>query len=158
MQAPHRGGSSDREKELQRRAESLEWQLERALAENERLRKQLEEGADLRFAPRRRGASRTRSLVDGGGAQQRMGTIARAHGAGAGTGLRVEGEPEWGMPGLGATGESGGADLPATAKRTAAKPGSVAGRHGLESGRTPQNLRVLLSEQVTVHGIEPHRG
>ena len=43
MQAPHRGGSSDREKELQRRAESLEWQLERALAENERLRKQLEE-------------------------------------------------------------------------------------------------------------------
>ena len=43
MQAPNRGGSSDREKELQRRVESLERQLERALAENERLRKQLEE-------------------------------------------------------------------------------------------------------------------
>jgi transposase len=43
MQAPHRGGSSDREKELERRVESLEKQLERALAENERLRKQLEE-------------------------------------------------------------------------------------------------------------------
>src|ERR1700693_6083086 len=43
MQAPNRGGSSDREKELKRRAESLEKQLERALAEIERLRKQLEE-------------------------------------------------------------------------------------------------------------------
>jgi len=43
MQAPHDGGSSAREKELQRRVESLERQLERALAENERLRKQLEE-------------------------------------------------------------------------------------------------------------------
>ena len=32
------------------------------------------------------------------------------------------------------------------------------GRHGLESGRPPQNLRVLLSEQVTVYVIEPHRG
>ena len=43
MQAPNRGGSSDREKELERRVESLEKQLERALAENERLRKRLEE-------------------------------------------------------------------------------------------------------------------
>jgi transposase len=43
MQAPNRGGSSDREKELERRVESLERQLEGALAENERLRKQLEE-------------------------------------------------------------------------------------------------------------------
>lgn len=44
MQAPNGGGSSDREKqELERRVESLEKQLERALAENERLRKQLEE-------------------------------------------------------------------------------------------------------------------
>ncbi len=43
MQAPNRGGSSDRERELQRRVESLEQQLERALAEIERLRKQLEE-------------------------------------------------------------------------------------------------------------------
>ena len=44
MQAPNRGGSSDREKEeLERRVESLERQLARALAENERLRKQLEE-------------------------------------------------------------------------------------------------------------------
>src|ERR1700690_78066 len=43
MQAPNRGGSSDREKELKRRVDSLEKQLERALAENERLRKQLEE-------------------------------------------------------------------------------------------------------------------
>jgi transposase len=44
MQAPNRGGSSDREKEeLERRVESLEKQLERALAEIERLRKQLEE-------------------------------------------------------------------------------------------------------------------
>ena len=43
MQAPNRGGSSDREQELERRVESLEKQLERALAENERLRKQLEE-------------------------------------------------------------------------------------------------------------------
>lgn len=43
MQAPNRGGSSEREKELERRVESLEGQLERALAENERLRKQLEE-------------------------------------------------------------------------------------------------------------------
>ena len=43
MQASNRGGSSDREKELERRVESLEKQLERALAENERLRKQLEE-------------------------------------------------------------------------------------------------------------------
>ena len=43
MQAPNRGGSPDREKELERRVESLEKQLERALAENERLRKQLEE-------------------------------------------------------------------------------------------------------------------
>jgi hypothetical protein len=36
-------GSSEREKELERRVESLQKQLERALAENERLRKQLEE-------------------------------------------------------------------------------------------------------------------
>jgi transposase len=43
MQAPNRSGSSDREKELERRAESLEQKLERALAEIERLRKQLEE-------------------------------------------------------------------------------------------------------------------
>src|SRR6516225_2622842 len=43
MQAPHRHSSSEREKELERRIESLEKQLERALAENERLRKQLEE-------------------------------------------------------------------------------------------------------------------
>jgi transposase len=43
MQAPNRGGSSDREKELKRRVDSLEKQLERALADNERLRKQLEE-------------------------------------------------------------------------------------------------------------------
>jgi transposase len=44
MQAPNRGGSSDREKEeLERRVASLEKQLERALAEIERLRKQLEE-------------------------------------------------------------------------------------------------------------------
>jgi transposase len=43
MQAPNRGGSSDREKELERRIESLQKQLERALAEIERLRKQLEE-------------------------------------------------------------------------------------------------------------------
>ena len=43
MQAPHREGSSDREKELERRVESLERQWGRALAENERLRKQLEE-------------------------------------------------------------------------------------------------------------------
>ena len=43
MHAPDRGGSSDREKELERRVESLEKQLERTLAENERLRKQLEE-------------------------------------------------------------------------------------------------------------------
>jgi transposase len=44
MQAPNRGGSWDREKEeFERRIESLEKQLERALAEIERLRKQLEE-------------------------------------------------------------------------------------------------------------------
>src|SRR5436853_7784854 len=43
MQAPNRDGSSDREKELERRAESLQKQLERALAEIERLHKQLEE-------------------------------------------------------------------------------------------------------------------
>jgi hypothetical protein len=43
MQAPNRGGSSDREKELERKVESLEQQLGRALEENERLRKQLEE-------------------------------------------------------------------------------------------------------------------
>src|SRR5947207_1599160 len=43
MQAPNRDGSSDREKELERRVESLEKQLERSLAANERLRKQLEE-------------------------------------------------------------------------------------------------------------------
>jgi len=43
MQAPNRKGSSDRERELERRTESLERQLERALAEIERLRKQLEE-------------------------------------------------------------------------------------------------------------------
>jgi len=43
MQAPGGFGSSQREKELERRIESLERQLERALAENERLRKQLEE-------------------------------------------------------------------------------------------------------------------
>jgi transposase len=43
MQAPNRKGSSDREKELEWRAKSLERQLERALAEIERLRKQLEE-------------------------------------------------------------------------------------------------------------------
>ena len=42
MQAPNRGDSWDREKELERRVESLERQLERALAEIERLRKQLE--------------------------------------------------------------------------------------------------------------------
>src|SRR5215468_8508186 len=43
MQGPNRDDSSGREKELERRVESLEKQLERALAENERLRKQLEE-------------------------------------------------------------------------------------------------------------------
>ena len=43
MQAPNRDGSSDREKELERRVAFLEQQLGRALAENERLRKQLEE-------------------------------------------------------------------------------------------------------------------
>src|ERR1022692_174398 len=43
MQAPNRVGSSDREKELERRVESLQQQLELALAENERLRKQLEQ-------------------------------------------------------------------------------------------------------------------
>src|SRR5437016_8532775 len=43
MQAPNRGGSSDRDKELDGRIESLEKQLERALAEIERLRKELEE-------------------------------------------------------------------------------------------------------------------
>ena len=43
MQARNRDGPSEREKELERRIESLEKQLERALAENERLRKQLEE-------------------------------------------------------------------------------------------------------------------
>src|SRR5438128_2179220 len=43
MQAPNRGGSSDREKELDQRVESLERQLDRALAENERLQKELEE-------------------------------------------------------------------------------------------------------------------
>lgn len=43
MQAPNRDGSSNRDKELERRVESLEKQLEHALAENERLRKQLEE-------------------------------------------------------------------------------------------------------------------
>ena len=43
MQAPNRVVSSDREKELERRVESLQQQLERALAENERLRKQLEQ-------------------------------------------------------------------------------------------------------------------
>jgi predicted RNase H-like nuclease (RuvC/YqgF family) len=52
MQAPNRKGSSDREtEELQRRIESLERQLARALAENERLRKQLEE-ALLRRLPK----------------------------------------------------------------------------------------------------------
>ena len=43
MQAPNHGGSSEREKELEQRVESLERQLERALAEIERLRKELEE-------------------------------------------------------------------------------------------------------------------
>lgn len=43
MQAANPGGYSEREKELERRIESLEKRLERALAENERLRKQLEE-------------------------------------------------------------------------------------------------------------------
>jgi transposase len=43
MQAPNRGGSSNRDKELEGRIESLEKQLERALAEIERLRKELEE-------------------------------------------------------------------------------------------------------------------
>ena len=43
MQAPNRGSSPNREKELERRVESREQQLARALAEIERLRKQLEE-------------------------------------------------------------------------------------------------------------------
>jgi transposase len=43
MHAANPGGSSEREKELERRIESLEKQLDRALAEIERLRKQLEE-------------------------------------------------------------------------------------------------------------------
>ena len=43
MQAPNRGSSPNREKELERRVESREQQLVRALAEIERLRKQLEE-------------------------------------------------------------------------------------------------------------------
>jgi transposase len=44
MQAPNRGSSEDREKkDLEQQVESLERQLQRALAEIERLRKQLEE-------------------------------------------------------------------------------------------------------------------
>lgn len=43
MQTRNRGGSSNRERELERKVESLEQQLGRALEENERLRKQLEE-------------------------------------------------------------------------------------------------------------------
>src|SRR6267143_2044145 len=93
--------------------------------------------ADLRFPTRRRGTSRTGSVVDGGGAQQRIGADARADGAGAGTGLWVEVEPERRVPGLGTTGESGGAHLPATEERAAAEPRGMDGRHRLESGRPP---------------------
>src|SRR5215472_10678822 len=42
MQAPNHSGPSDRERELEKKVESLERQLEQALAEMERLRKQLE--------------------------------------------------------------------------------------------------------------------
>src|SRR5258708_3315062 len=93
--------------------------------------------ADLRFPTRRRGTSRTGSVVDGGGAEQRIGVVTRADSAGAGTGLWVEVEPERRVPGLGTTGESGGADLPATEECPAAKPCGVDGRHRLESGRPP---------------------
>src|SRR3989449_11770638 len=78
MQAPNRGGSSDRERELERRAESLQQQLERALAEIERLRKQLEEAlrankrsaapfskGNPRVTPSRRDASRVRHTGSG---------------------------------------------------------------------------------------------
>ena len=43
MPAPNYSGPSDRERELERKVESLERQLEQALAEMERLRKKLEE-------------------------------------------------------------------------------------------------------------------
>ena len=70
-------------------------------------------------------------------AVQRVGAVARTDGAGVGTRVWVEVEPQWGVPGVGATGESGGTHLPATTKNVTAKPRGMAGRHGLESGSTP---------------------
>src|SRR5207249_5438581 len=62
---------------------------------------------------------------------------ARTGGAGVGTRVWVEVEPQWGVPGVGATGESSGTHLPATTKSVTAKSRGMAGRHGLESGSTP---------------------
>src|SRR5260221_11504033 len=91
--------------------------------------------ADLRFPTRRRGTSRTGSVVDGGGAEQRIGGGTRADSAGAGNGLWVEVEPERRGPGLGASGGSGGPELPATEKRPPPKPCGVDGRHRRGGGR-----------------------
>jgi len=98
------------------------------------------------------------SLVYGGGAQQGIGAVARAHRTGTGTGVWVEVEPQRGMPGFGAPGESGGAHLPATASALWQSPVVWLDDTGWRIGARPQNLRVLLSEQVTVYVIEPHRG
>ena len=48
--------------------------------------------------------------------------------------------------------------LPATAKLPAANPVVWLDDTGWRVGARAQNLRVLLSEQVTVYVIEPHRG
>ena len=62
------------------------------------------------------------------------------------------------MPGLGVTGEFSGPHLPATAKFLRQSPVVWLDDTGWRVGARPQNLRVLLSEQVTVYVIEPHRG
>ena len=86
------------------------------------------------------------------------GAVAPAHRAGAGTGLWAEVEP----CGVGRAWERLGNLAAPTCQRLPSRlpqsPVVWLDDTGWRVGAQPQNLRVLLSEQVTVYLIEPHRG
>ena len=58
----------------------------------------------------------------------------------------------------GPLGRMGNLAAPAYQQLPSALRQSLAGRHSLESGRTPAESAGLLNEQVTVNVIEAHRG